>query len=53
MKLSEAEVEALLGPRPRSRTREYFRWRYRRMRLTQPDKYEQYLATKRGQPNAH
>lgn len=45
--ITEQDIIALIGPPPRSRTKEYYKWRYRRMRLKNPEFYEKYLNNKR------
>ena len=49
MTLTEAEIVALLGPRPKARTPEYYRWSYRRTRILHPARYERSLSRKRKQ----
>jgi hypothetical protein len=50
MRLTPAQAELLIGPRPPARTREYYRWKYRFDKLIHPERYAAALARKRATP---
>ena len=45
--MTPADVISLIGPRPPSRTRAYFKWKYRYDKILTPARYERTLARKR------